>query len=137
MKTNTKAVHQAFADQIKQDFAAIGVHPVADRFGIEQFTVETIAGSYTFHIDKPIPGSNLRFLSVFGRFADPKRASKHVDCNPYSGKWNFDGNGNRKTAIEAQGLASCISNRIINGIMAKPSTQAGQTAAPCIPLKHF
>lgn len=25
------------------------------------------------------------------RFEDPKRAVDHLDCNPFSGKWNFHG----------------------------------------------
>jgi hypothetical protein len=32
--------------------------------------------------------------TVFTRFDDPQTARRHVDCNPYSGKWNhhyFDG----------------------------------------------
>jgi hypothetical protein len=27
--------------------------------------------------------------TVFGRFRNPEKAAKIVDCNPYSGKWNF------------------------------------------------
>jgi hypothetical protein len=32
--------------------------------------------------------------TVFTRFDDPSTAHRHLDCNPYSGKWNhhyFDG----------------------------------------------
>jgi hypothetical protein len=53
-----------------------------------------------------------------GRFADPTKARTQVDCNPHNGKWNFDGQGNRKTEMEARGLASCITQRILN--LAKP-----------------
>ena len=121
MRSNTKPVHAAFVGQIKQDFAAVGIIPAVVRFGVEQFTIKTVAGPYVFHLDMPIPGSKLLFLSVFGRFTDPEKARQHTDCNPYNGKWNFDGNGIRQTTTEARGLASCISHRIIN-MMATPTT---------------
>lgn len=114
MRSNTKEVHAAFVDQLKTDFAAAGIVPHVARSGLEEYTVETVAGPYTFHINMPIPGSRLLFLAVFGRFADPARARQHVDCNPHNGKWNFDGNGIRQTPTEARGLASCISHRIID-----------------------
>lgn len=47
--------------------------------------IETIAGRYTFEADPVADG----FCTVFGRFAEPSRAKAHVDCNPFSGKWNF------------------------------------------------
>ena len=49
MKTNTKAVHEAFLDQIKQDFAARGIAPVVNRYDEEEYTVQTIVGPYTCH----------------------------------------------------------------------------------------
>lgn len=120
MRSNTKAVHAAFVDQLKNDFAAAGIVPHVARFGLEEYTAETVAGPYTFHINMPIPGSKLLFMDVFGRFADPARAVQHTDCNPHNGKWNFQSNGIRKTTTEARGLASCISQRIISMIPAHP-----------------
>ena len=116
MRTNTKAVHEAFLDQIRQDFAAHGITPVVNRYGEEEYTVQTIVGPYTCHAQKAFGTGRvkLRFLSLMGRFADPAKARTQVDCNPHNGKWNFDGQGNRKTEIEARGLASCITSRILN-----------------------
>ena len=116
MKTNTKAVHEAFLDQIKQDFAARGIAPVVNRYDEEEYTVQTIVGPYTCHAQKAFGTGRvkLRFLSVMGRFADPAKARTQTDCNPFNGKWNFDGQGNRSTEMEARGLASCITSRILN-----------------------
>lgn len=116
MKTNSKAVHEAFLDQIKRDFAARGIAPVVNRYGEEEYTVQTVVGPYTCHAQKAFGTGRvkLRFLSVMGRFADPAKAKTLVDCNPFNGKWNFDGQGNRKTEMEARGLASCITQRILN-----------------------
>lgn len=116
MKTNSKAVHDAFLDQIKQDFAARGVIPVLNQYGEEEYTVQTIVGPYACHAQRAFGAGRvkLRFLSVMGRFADPAKAKTLVDCNPFNGKWNFDGQGNRKTETEARGLASCITSRILN-----------------------
>jgi hypothetical protein len=113
MKHITKSVHAAFVDQIKQDFAAAGITPMADRSGQQQYTVDTVAGPYLCHANEPVPGSRLLFLTVFGRFADPEKARRHVDCNPYSGKWNFHP-GDRETEQEARETASDIVRRILN-----------------------
>ena len=46
------------------------------------FRLETSVGPLTVSYD-------LQFGNIFTHFEDPKRASKIVDCNPFSGKWNF------------------------------------------------
>ncbi len=42
--------------------------------------VETLAGTYRIHDYGDW---------IAGRFEDPAEGKKLVDCNPYSGKWNF------------------------------------------------
>ena len=121
MKTTTKAIHEAFLDQIRQDFAAHGIVPVTNQWDDDdEYIVQTLVGPYTCHAQKAFGTGRdtLRILSVMGRFADPTKARTQVDCNPHNGKWNFDGQGNRKTEMEARGLASCITQRILN--LAKP-----------------
>ena len=61
--------------------------------------IETIAGRYTFEVDPVADG----FCTVFGRFDKPSRAKTYVDCNQFSGKWNFHfgkltGKGEAKSA---------------------------------------
>ena len=51
-----------------------------------RFTLETKAGCLRLHPDEHrITGLG----TVFTRFDDPQAARQLVECNPYSGKWNF------------------------------------------------
>lgn len=113
MKTNSKPVHAAFCDQFQVDMVAAGITPHMARFGIEKFTVETKAGPYTCELAKPIPGSKIINLAVFGHFADPVMAAAVVDCNPHTGKWNFHP-GDRKDEDGARRAASAIVQRILS-----------------------
>jgi len=66
------------------------------------FVLQTNAGPLRIH-----PSENLAtgLGTVFTRFDDPQAARQLVDCNPYSGKWNFhffDG-WNVESALEEVG----------------------------------
>jgi hypothetical protein len=51
-----------------------------------RFTLETKAGLLHLHPDENQTGGP---GTVFTRFDDPTAARRLVDCNPFSGKWNF------------------------------------------------
>lgn len=50
------------------------------------FTLKTKAGLLRLH---PTENIVIGLGTVFGRFEDPQAARTLVECNPYSGKWNF------------------------------------------------
>ena len=119
MKRNTNKVFAAFNAAFTEALASAGVQPSGQLPWMPEtpiYTVETRGGKYTCHISPNLPGSDtkpLNFCSVMGKFDEPARAHKHVNCNPYTGKWNHDGNGYLATKEEAQELAMNIANRIL------------------------
>ena len=50
------------------------------------FILQTKAGKLTLH---PSKNETIGLGTVFTRFDDPQAARQLVDCNPFSGKWNF------------------------------------------------
>ncbi len=52
----------------------------------ERYTLQTRPGMLTLH---PTANFGDGLGTVFTRFDDPQAARQLVDCNPYSGKWNF------------------------------------------------
>lgn len=121
MKRNRNATVKAFEDAFASYLAAHGVTPARQLPWHEEtpeFEIETAAGKYTFHPEPQIGDAKhgikpLNFVGVFGRFDNPGEARKIADCNPYSGKWNFDGNGHVATEEEAAALARNIARRIL------------------------
>lgn len=118
MERNTNAVFAAFNDQFDADMRAAGCPeaPLSYFPPTPVFTIITKAGPYTcergsnLDPDDPRP---LNFLDVFGRFKDPKAGATLTDCNPFSGKWNFEGIGHVPTETEARRLASDITAKIL------------------------
>lgn len=53
--------------------------------GYEHFLV-TKAGVLYLRIEND---TSFALGTIFGRFSHPSLAKQFVDCNPYSGKWNF------------------------------------------------
>lgn len=57
------------------------------------YVFQTKVGELVLHPDVPfrlVPKQRLTYyLTLFGRFDKEKEAKKLVDCNPFSGKWNF------------------------------------------------
>jgi len=50
--------------------------------------IETIYGPLNIYLD--IPEKRQKVFSIFTRFKYPEKAiQNYIDCNPYSGKWNF------------------------------------------------
>ena len=54
--------------------------------GVTVYSLDTIAGELRLHIDYDV---SCGVLSVFAKFEDVEKAKQVVDCNPYSGKWNY------------------------------------------------
>ena len=52
-----------------------------------KWRIKTPIGDLDLDMHNPEPRQKI--FSIFGRFKDPNRAKTAVDCNPYSGKWNF------------------------------------------------
>lgn len=118
MKRNTKAIFSDFNGQFDSDMRAAGCSesPLSYCPTTPVFTVMTTAGEYTCERGSDLDPDDLRplnFLDVFGRFKDPKAGAVLTDCNPYSGKWNFEGIGYVATESEARRLASDISSQIL------------------------
>jgi len=51
-----------------------------------EFALQTKAGLLKLH---PTENQVEGLGTVFSRFEDPKAAKELVNCNPFSGKWNF------------------------------------------------
>ena len=60
---------------------------VEEDFLAYTLSLDTQLGKLHVFIDPA--GARERVSSIFTRFDDHERAKKVVDCNPYSGKWNF------------------------------------------------
>lgn len=119
MKRNTNAVYAAFKATFESTLQEQGIEPsgvVPWHPCTPEFTLDTKAGKYTCHVGPNLTGDGskpLNFCSVMGRFHDPAKAHRHVDCNPYTGKWNFDGNGYIPAVEQAEALARGIVERIL------------------------
>jgi hypothetical protein len=116
MKRNTKAVVAAFERAFIAKLAASGIMPARQLPWHEEtpeFEVETKAGKYTFHHDPQIGPRPLNFIGVKGRFHEPARAKQVVNCNPFSGKWNWEGIGYVPTEDQSAALGASIARQII------------------------
>lgn len=79
-----KKERQDFVKKVTQLLLELGAKP--DGGEVYPFTLQTKAGTLTLH-----PDSNDKngLGTVFARFDDPYAARQLVDCNRFSGKWNF------------------------------------------------
>lgn len=112
MKPNTEKVVAAFNAAFKSTLQSQGIRPTGflpHHPEVPEFTIETKAGKYTCHHEPP----TFSYCSVYGRFHEPAKAHRHTDCNPYSGKWNFDGNGYIATEEQAEVMGRGIAERIL------------------------
>jgi len=51
--------------------------------------LKTKYGELLIHIDADKDSRKSKTYTCYTRFVDIKKAKEHVDCNPFSGKWNF------------------------------------------------
>lgn len=76
-----KRLRERFVQEIKRLLVQAGAEPIG-----EDFVLQTKAGRLTL---RPSENRSEGLGTVFCRFDDPQTAKELVDCNPYSGKWNF------------------------------------------------
>lgn len=77
----TKKQRQLFVAKAKALLLDLGAKQRGD-----DFTLQTKAGKLILHPDE---NDTIGLGTVFTRFDDPQAARQLVDCNRFSGKWNF------------------------------------------------
>ncbi len=80
---------RAFIGRARTVILEVGATPFDDGFAPERrdtFELTTKAGRLVLNLDKTCQHL---LGTVFARFDDEKAAKQLVDCNPFSGKWNF------------------------------------------------
>lgn len=94
MKKADKIIYKRDFEAMCQRLGATQVYPgTTDRPA--EYRVDTVVGPLTFGLYDYIQGFGGSRSDpstepwVFGRFQYPMRASRIVDCNQFSGKWNF------------------------------------------------
>ncbi len=88
MKTKAKD-RREFIKRARTVITEIGAKPIDDGClpeHLESFELVTKAGRLVLKLDKT---DTILLGTVFSRFDDEKAAKQLVDCNPFSGKWNF------------------------------------------------
>lgn len=78
-----RTAHAKFVREFKALVESVGV--ARDEDALYEYSIQTNVGVYHFNVDTLLDG----YCTVFGRFDEPSRAKTRVDCNPFSGKWNF------------------------------------------------
>ena len=90
-KTTTKKQREQFYRQAITLFEELSAEKQDLQLGVlaslYEWTLQTKVGILGLSIH--LTNHNTLLGQVFGRFDDPNRAKMIVDCNPYSGKWNF------------------------------------------------
>ncbi len=80
----TKKQRQLFVAKAKALLLDLGAKQ--DGGEVYRFTLNTKAGRLLVHPDE---NDTIGLGTVFTCFDDPRAARKLVDCNRFSGKWNF------------------------------------------------
>jgi hypothetical protein len=103
MQKGTKPMQTRLALKKQRELFVSKVNALLLSLGAQQqgdeFIVQTKVGKLTLH---PTENRAEGLGTVFTRFDDEKAARQLVDCNPFSGKWNFHffGGWTVETAIE-------------------------------------
>jgi hypothetical protein len=74
---------QRFTDLVEQTLREYGAQPYTHR--PEELRLITRIGTLTIRLVE----AGKQYCSIHTAFLDPPFASRFVNCNPYSGKWNF------------------------------------------------
>ena len=77
------------------------------------FLLQTKCGELKVILDTPRPRSKI--LACYSIFKDVEKAKKEVNCNPYSGKWNFCVFSKDYTAEAFAELVICSIKPILSG----------------------
>jgi hypothetical protein len=79
-----KKEHQRFVQKVVALLLSLGAKETDN--GLYRFTLDTKVG--ILHLT-PEENQKIGIGTLFTRFDDPATARQIVDCNQYSGKWNF------------------------------------------------
>lgn len=101
LREGSKKWYLAMCDTLDKIFAEymteIGATPGEVEQGIlnvpYDWTLQTVAGPLSLKSSGD---------TIFTRFKNPTEAKRFVDCNPYSGKWNFHAFWGQKSKSEAE-----------------------------------
>jgi len=88
MKKERKSRKQIkFQETIRNGILELGA---TETKGIYKYSLETPLGELliTMHAED-LTYRTSTIYSVYTRFKEPERAKQKLDCNPFSGKWNF------------------------------------------------
>lgn len=99
MRNISKQKHAEFRNVMIGGLMALQATPIDDYWHLT-----TKYGILRVHIDD----AGGCIFTVFTRFQDVVRAVEHLDCNPYSGKWNFHTTG------EPAAQAGIIIDRLVS-----------------------
>lgn len=80
-KLAPKKLRQRFIASVTALLLELGAEPLD-----YEFVLQTKAGRLTLH---PTENMAAGLGTVFSRFDNPQAARQLVNCNPFSGKWNF------------------------------------------------
>jgi len=87
---NSKAKRTTIAPKRQRDRFLVKAKLLLLQLGAQQekdeFVLETRVGRLSLHPDE---NQTIGLGTVFARFDNPDAARQLVDCNPFSGKWNF------------------------------------------------
>jgi hypothetical protein len=100
IKTKKINKHEEFNKQIVVYLGNVGKRMPDSLFNTPIFLLKTKAGdlAITLASTDDFNGRSKRaVISLFGQFIDPTRAKQLVDCNPFSGKWNWHWFGDDNT----------------------------------------
>jgi len=89
MKNITKKQDKYFREQVEKIVKKFNGIDNENRFKDifhQSWTVDTIYGTLNISLHE---NAGYSIYSIFMRFDDAESAKDHVDCNPYSGKWNI------------------------------------------------
>ena len=67
--------------------------------------LETKYGPLLIHVEENENSRTATTYACYARFMDVEKARDHVDCNPYSGKWNFHFSVKNTEPEDAAGVA--------------------------------
>lgn len=84
--------HEDFNNRVAKYLETVGTRLGESDINTPKFSLKTKAGELLITLDttKDFNGrSSKSVISLYGRFSDPNRGKSFVDCNPFSGKWNW------------------------------------------------
>ena len=127
-KLSAKAIHAHFIKELVRELLLLGfIETPSYREDAPSYVRETKVGKLTLTPEIPITfdheatiNRDRYWLGCFGRFEDPDKAKKFVDCNSYNGKWNFHF-GQVKNMENEEGAALAAVDQMITSLSCRVS----------------